>query len=182
VLLVVLVAACGVPAEDGARLEDDDDVPFGLLETPSTTVPPLTATASARVRLCFLRDGALTTVQRSVQPEVALEAVAQLLAVGPRPEEAAQGVTTAVAEDVLRPQVDAARGVATVDLRSGFTALGAEQQLLAVAQIVCTLTGRPGVGQVTFSLDGDPVDVPRGDGSTRSNPVARDDYRQLDER
>jgi spore germination protein GerM len=70
-------------------------------------------------------------------------------------------------------------GVATVDLRPTISALGSDEQLLAVAQVVCTLTGRPGVGPVAFTLDGSPVDIPRGDGSLTNEPVSRDDYAEL---
>lgn len=72
-----------------------------------------------------------------------------------------------------------AGGIARVDLRLDISSLGGDDQLLAVAQIVCTLTGRPGVGQVSFTLEGTHVDVPRGDGSLVADPLSRDDYSSL---
>jgi spore germination protein GerM len=51
--------------------------------------------------------------------------------------------------------------------------------MIALAEIVFTATGRPGVGQVSFSLDGRPVEVPRADGSLTSEPLARTDFREL---
>ena len=66
-----------------------------------------------------------------------------------------------------------------MDLLPEVSALPADEQLLAVAQIVCTLTGRPGVGQVSFTLQGARLAVPKGDGSLVSSPVARDDYAGL---
>jgi hypothetical protein len=35
------------------------------------------------------------------------------------------------------------------------------------------------VGLVSFTLEGAPVDVPRGDGSVTSGAVSRDDYAEL---
>jgi spore germination protein GerM len=64
-------------------------------------------------------------------------------------------------------------------LLPAITELGGDEQLLAVAQLVCTLTARPGVGPVSFTLEGAPVDVPTGDGSLTSGPVSRDDYADL---
>ena len=66
-------------------------------------------------------------------------------------------------------------GIATVELSADFTAASSTDQRAAVAQIVCTLTARPGIGQVQFQLNAKPADVPRGDGSTTSKPVSRDD-------
>jgi spore germination protein GerM len=70
-------------------------------------------------------------------------------------------------------------GTAHADLQPALSNLGGTEQLLAIAQLVCTLTHRPGVGLVSFTLDGAPVDVPRGDGSLTAGPVSRDDYADL---
>lgn len=40
-------------------------------------------------------------------------------------------------------------------------------------------TAQPGVGLVEFSIDGDPIDVPRADGSLTDSAVTRDDYAPL---
>jgi hypothetical protein len=72
-----------------------------------------------------------------------------------------------------------ATDITVAELSSVFSALTGQRQLVAIAQIVCTLTSQPGIGQVAFTLDGEPVDVPKGDGSTTSAPVAADDYQHL---
>ncbi|HEX6312359.1 MAG TPA: GerMN domain-containing protein, partial [Acidimicrobiia bacterium] len=49
----------------------------------------------------------------------------------------------------------------------------------ALAQIVYSLTElEPGV-RVQFLVDGEPVEVPRGDGVLTRRPVDRDDYVEL---
>jgi spore germination protein GerM len=57
--------------------------------------------------------------------------------------------------------------------------LGGTEQLIALAEIVYTATARPGVGQVSFTLEGEPIEIPRGDGSLTSDAVTRGDYREL---
>ncbi len=42
-----------------------------------------------------------------------------------------------------------------------------------------TATARPGVGQVRFTLEGLPVQVPTADGTIASDPLSRDDYLAL---
>jgi spore germination protein GerM len=75
--------------------------------------------------------------------------------------------------------VELTGGVATVSLTRAFADVEADAQLLAIGQLVCTLTARPGTGQVRFTLDGTDIDVPRQDGSLTAEPVTRDDYRDL---
>jgi spore germination protein GerM len=69
-------------------------------------------------------------------------------------------------------------GVATVSVTPGFPGLSGGNQLLAVAQVVWTLTELPTVTAVRFSVDGTPVEIPTDDGLT-DRPVDRDDYRSV---
>jgi len=99
---------------------------------------------------------------------------------GPGNAEAAAGLTSAIPSDaqVLGLHVDG--GVATVDLSSEFAAGGTESELeQRVAQVVYTLTQFPAVQTVAFKVDGTAAGVPRGDGSSTTDPVGRDDYLQL---
>lgn len=75
--------------------------------------------------------------------------------------------------------VSVSRGIASVDLRSSVEDLSGRNQLLAFAQLVCTLTAQPGIGSVAFTVDGQPIEVPRGDGSLTSGSVSRDAYASL---
>ena len=71
-------------------------------------------------------------------------------------------------------------GVAEVDLVGEvYDLVPPDEQLPAVAQIVLTLTQRPGIGQVSFTLDGEPLRVRLGNGQTTDEagqPVSADDY------
>ena len=67
-------------------------------------------------------------------------------------------------------------GIASVELGARFRELPLSEQRLAVAQLVLTLTDRPGIGQVLFTVNEEAVEVPRLNGSIARGPVSRDDY------
>ena len=74
-------------------------------------------------------------------------------------------------------------GVATVELPLGFfEQIPQEDQLLAIGQLVLTITEVGGIGQVLFVQNGSPLPVPRrgGGGLTDgSEPLAHRDYEEL---
>ena len=168
------VSGCGVPADERATFVPDDDVPFGLLGT----APPSSAPAPApTVPVCLVRDDRLSVVEHPLPPPVTplgrLRAAATPLA-----DERASGLSTSLSGDAIT-DVTVTGSTATVALGHEFAELAAKVQLLAVAQTVCTLTTEPPVAAVRFTVDGAPVEVPRGNGSTTSDPVTRADYPSL---
>lgn len=179
--LAATLAACGVRTEDHARFVDDDEVPFDLLDV-ATTRPPETATptdATSSVELCFVDGELVVPAPRPAPADIDLPDAVRLLADGPNRLEEAAGLGSALPDGAVAGPVESAGGVAEVDLAESFADAGGQQQLLAIAQVVCTLTARPGIGQVAFTLDGEPIAVPRGDASTTTDPVTRDDYRRI---
>ncbi len=176
--LVVLAAGCAVPAQDEAQTARDEAVPFALLDPRAPPiVPPAPGPSSEPVALCFVRDDRLVIVSDDLAAPVDLRAPLDALAVPP--PDAGPLLRTALTEPSIVRDVRLLGGIARVDLLSQVSALPADEQLLAVAQIVCTLTARPGVGQVSFTLEGARLAVPKGDGSLVNSPVARDDYAGL---
>jgi len=175
--VLAIAAGCAVPAERRAQRAADRSVPFGLLDPAAPPlVPPGPGPASEPVALCFVRDGHLVAVQVALAAPVSLREPLDALAAPPR------GIDPDLRTALTEPIVNDARlvgGIARVDLGPAVSALAGGEQLLAVAQIVCTLTGRPGVGQVSFTLEGARLAVPKGDGSLVTSPVARDDYASL---
>ena len=175
--LLVLAAACGVPAEDEAQTATDEAVPFALLDRQAPPIiPPASGPGSEPVPLCCVRDGRLVLVSDELAAPVDLRAALDALALPPAD---AGPLRTALTEPSIVREVRLLGGIALVDLLSHVSALPTDQQLLAVAQIVCTLTAQPGVGQVSFTLEGARLAVPKGDGSLVNSPVARDDYAGL---
>jgi hypothetical protein len=188
VLLVLLLgglapAACGIPPDEKATLARPGDVPFDLLDPSSSstgttgTTGPSTPTARATV---FLVQGErLAAADRDLPAPLSAQSVLESLANGPTDSEIALGLRTALlAEDLIR-SVGVVGGIATVDLGPAFAEIGGRDQILALAQIVSTLTGLPGVGRVAFTLEGTQVGVPRGDGAITTGSVSRDDYSLL---
>ncbi|MGQ0679167.1 MAG: GerMN domain-containing protein [Actinomycetota bacterium] len=182
VLFAILagLAGCGIPLDRQAQ--PLTDVPFGLSDPEPSPEPQSPAPVAGSAVQIFLIDstgGRLVPVERMIE-DSSMSAVAQLLVEGATRAETSQGLASAVAE-----QEEAVRsaglvgGVAAVDLALSFTSLDVTRQRLAIAQLVMTLTGRPGVGRVSFTLEGQPVDVPRGDGTLVAGSVSRDDYREV---
>jgi spore germination protein GerM len=175
--ILVLLAACGVRAES-ATFVTDDDVPFDLLAPTSTTPSTSTGPAPRAIKVCFVMGSSVVPVDRRVTAP-GLAAAVTALTGGPTGDEQNAGLRTALlTEDAVR-EVSVVAGVARVELASAFAEGGTQDSILAIAQLVCTLTAQPGVGQVAFALDGQPVDVPLVDGSLATRPVTRDDYASL---
>lgn len=180
-LVAALLAGCGVPTGDKAEVMDD--VPFGLLD-PQASEPAETAAPpeGPAVQIYLIDASGLRLVpveRRLAEVEASLPGVVEVLLDGPTRAERRQGLTTAFVDDDAVGSSDLVGGVASVDLTQQFTVLDGPTQRLAIAQVVLTLTGRPGVGRVAFTLEGQPIDIPRGDGTLAQGSVARDNYREL---
>lgn len=178
VAVVALVgSACGIDPEDGAQVADRENVPFGLLDDDDavSTGADVRVTDS-RVEVYYLRNGELEAVNRSLADEATLAQLVTVLAEGPSEAETASGLRSALPVGGATGNVTTARGTATVDLAEAFTLAGQEDQAAAIAQLVYTLTARPGIGRVAFTLDGEVVEVPRGDGTLTTDALTRDDF------
>jgi spore germination protein GerM len=169
------LAACGVPGQAHADRIAADEVPFGLIATPTTTTTVIAAQTQSTIYL--LRSGHLVDVQRQVPADPS--ALVLSLAQGPDATETARGLRTAISDPDVIHSVTVTDPLATVDLSSHFSELPRGDQLLAVAQLVYTLSGIPQVRNLSFTLDGRPTAVPRADGSLSDQPVDRDDYQEL---
>lgn len=171
----LLLGACGVSAQSEPTAIAPEAVPFGLLEpTPSTTAVPEGRTVDV-----FLVSGdRLVQVSRSVPVDSGPTALVEALVAGPTDDERSFGTTTAVAPGTVA-RVTTNRGVADVELTPAFREIRGEDQILALAQIVFTLTEQPGIGGVRFTLDGEPVRLPTTDGARGDGRLARDDLTAL---
>ena len=191
--LSVIATACSVPSSSEYEQIPNAEIPFDLnaASTTSTIAPSTTTTlvtvtsepqiVSELVDVFFVSNSmVIRTQQNIVSPATATQTLAILIA-GPSAEAATTGLRSAVPKFFIA-SVDVLRGVATIDAGSSFLKdLPAADQKLAIAQLVLTLTSRPGIGQVLFSVDGVAIAVPRGRGDLAAAGVAVtfDDYTNL---
>jgi spore germination protein GerM len=203
-LLAVVAGACGVP--DSSDFQQINPPPELATTTTTTTNPPTRPPASSTVAppttaattttteapttstnpvfsasLYFVTgSGELTPIIRQLASSAAQQVLTELADGVPVGEEYG-GLTTAIPAGTALV-VTTASGLATVELPPTFlTATPPQNQTTAVAQIVLTLTARPGIGQVRFTSEGEPQEVSRADGSL-TNPddvVACEDYSSL---
>jgi hypothetical protein len=186
--LALATSGCGVTHDKAARAID---LPFRVTDstTTSTTAapPPTTAATTSTtprptttattvptdlVALYFVVGDRIRLTYRNV---VLASNGARLdpLGIVRELERPPPGVDTLVHTEVANVVVD--RGRAIVALNPSFFVLSPPPQLVIVAQLVLTLTDRPGIGRVGFvDQDGQPVGVPRADGSPGDDVVAED--------
>ena len=187
----LLLAACSVPKSGPFETISNDDIPFGL-NAAQTTAPQLATettvvnldppgTVYELVDLYFIRNATVTKVQRSMISPLDANGALAALTEGLIDDSTTLGLRSAIPAS-LEARVDVDRGVATVNATRAFlNSLSAVDQRLAIAQIVLTLTSRPGIGQVVFYVDGKAIAVPRGRGdlSGAGDAVTFDDYANI---
>ena len=182
-------SACSVNSGSEFVKVDQSEIPFDLsapeTTATTTTVPLATQTTVAGTiyelaDLYFIKNNQLLKVQLEIGGPTNPQNVFAALIAG-LPDPAHTKVTTLLPAN-LTAVIDVQGGVANINLQSGILdALSPSQQRLAIAQISLTLTSQPGIGQVTFSVNGKPIGVPRGKGdiAAAGTPVAFDDYKML---
>jgi spore germination protein GerM len=177
---VALTAGCGIPPDDRASLAQPGSVPYDLLgDSPAATATTQLSTQTEKATLFLVQGERLAPVQRELPAPVSVEAVLQALAAGPTTTEVQLGLRTALLAPGLMRSGGVSGGIATIDLGLPFTDIAGRDQIVALAQIVSTVTGLPGVGRARFTLDGQPVGILRGDGAVTTETVSRDDYATL---
>jgi spore germination protein GerM len=178
VVLAGVTAGCGLPANQHLQRVDPSTVPFDLLATapPGTPAPQASGPVT---RVYFVRNTHLVTATRRVISENIPGQAVRLLLLGPTVQEAAAGLTSDIPAQTKLISLDLAASVATVDLSPEFGTVGGSDQVLAVAQIVYTLTASKLIDAVRFAINGKPIEVPDGSGSLASTPRTRADYRDL---
>lgn len=175
--VAVLVAAGCSPLTDSQPHEvADDAVPFDLLNPDALSLIP--ETTGVAVTVCLVGNDLLAPVTRTLEGPVKPADLLRSLSQEVSDAEAQFGLRTALADATTIARVRVRAGTAHVDLER-IPRAGGGTSTIAVAQIVCTLTGQPGIGLVAFRVDGAPVQVPRADGSLADGPVSRDDFETL---
>jgi spore germination protein GerM len=129
------------------------------------------------VDLYFISGERLVGLTRTVRDDPV--AVVRALTDGPGATAINLDLRTAIPPATQVRSAVVTDGIARVDLSADFTAVGGQEEIFAVAQIVVTLTSLAQVDGVTFAIDGTDVAVPVGNGSVADRPLIPRDYRSL---
>ena len=188
VACLLLLGACGVPVDEEPRALATENVPFGLLDPPTTsptegtggTLPSPQALQAVSVHLVD-NDGFLVEVRRPVTEEPDVEAAVTSLLSPLTEAERNAGLGTAIASTTgLRGVIGPEDGLVTIDLSSAVGDGSPDIVRVALAQLVFTATSVDGVELVLFQVDGEAREVPTGQGRSTAEPLSRSDYRQLE--
>jgi spore germination protein GerM len=182
-LISVLTAACGIPTSSGPQAIAKGNIPSRLLNPGSTTTtipnpPPVYVTEQI-----YLVDPNLhlTPRNRNIAPPANLTQIVDALLLGPVAAESAEGIQSFVTS--TSPLTGANRAVVTVAnatvnfATNPVQVVGATQTLLAIAQVVFTVTQQANVTGVLFQIGGEPIEVPIGpNGALVPGPVNQAQY------
>lgn len=169
--------------------EPHDGGGSGVPVTNSPVTPPgdtgvvavSTTIATEQVSVYYVAGSRLVPVALSLPTGASLEQVVAALDGGLPSGPAGVGLRTLLPAGSLN-NVTLRNGVAMVDLDgSKFDAVAPEDQRRAIGQLVLTLTNRPGVGQVSLSVDGEALAAPKAGNvvGEPGEPVSADDYSEL---
>ena len=196
-VMAMLAVACGAPKSSGFS-PIERDVPAALTATTTTTTttiasttttialastttvvePPPTTAVSQYVTLFFIAGRQqLFGIDVLLPRGVPVAQVMEVLQRGPTGATAST-LRSAIPQEASISTLDT-RGVVSVDLPLDFFDAAEENdERLAIAQIVLTLTLLNGISQVVFTQEGREIAVLLGDGSEseEGQPLYREDY------
>ncbi|MGH8988277.1 MAG: GerMN domain-containing protein [Acidimicrobiales bacterium] len=176
-LAAALLAGCGVGVDAAPHVVRNRDVPFTLLRPapPTTGVPR----SGQYVTLYLAGSARLIATSRELPTPVGLHRVLGALGEGPTPVQAAAGLESPISTAAPLSLVSETGTRVTVGVSSSFTKLTEQDQALAIAQLVYTLTVLPGISSVSIRIDGRRAKVPTDGGTLSGAPLRRADYAAL---
>lgn len=177
VLVAAVVAGCGVPVENDPRVVEPPRGPFA--GTAAASPSPAVEAGTVAEPLYFVRGDMLVAVLRRVKALPTVEGHVEQLVAGPTAAERGAGLVNALTGNAVIVSVRLVGGRATVELGDAPEGGSPRDEVLALGQVVCTLTARADVAAVSFHQGGRAVGVPRGDGALSRLPLTAADYAAL---
>lgn len=177
--LAVALTACGFPAENSAEPVAPAELPAALRASDTVVAPDPGSTAYAT--LWFVQGNRLVAIRHQVGAPVDVQTVVAGLLVGPSRADENNRIRSALPDATVVGDSHLTRGTVTVELSASFADIPVADQLLAVGQLVLTLTDLPGVGSVQFTDGESPIAVPVLTGESSSQALSRDEYLGLRE-
>jgi spore germination protein GerM len=170
-------AGCGGGTQAEPETLNSGAVPFGLLEDSTSSVAQTTVLQQKYPFVVyFLGDEGAAQVVRTASTTPTPNIVGDALIAGPTGEEFQVGLRSAIPRRAIGQIRGVAQRTVTIDLNAPFDAVNLSAQKSALTQIVLSMTSLNNVGRVRFLLEGEPVSVPRLNGTVTSKPVRRVDY------
>lgn len=199
-LMSIFLTSCGVPTSSEFAQIPEADIPFELNATTTTSTTTTTivvatdgdgsssgskneqsAIVNESVDLYYITNNRLVATNIKIVSPATTTQVLSALVAGPPSGDTGSGLRSAIATS-LQVTVNVNKGVASINANNFLLAgLSPIDQRLAIAQLVLTITSRPGIGQAQFSVNGTPIAIPRGRGdlSKPGETVSYDDYVSL---
>jgi spore germination protein GerM len=177
IALALALSGCGGGTQANPQKLGSKDVPFGLLDPPTSTIPPTTVPLRQYPFVVYYinSDGSVNAVVRTTNERPVPSVVGNALLAGPTPQEVQVGMHTAITKRSVQTFSGVLKQTVTVNLHPSFGDVNLSTQRAALTQLVFSLTALRGVKRVRFLLDGKITSVPRVKGSTRGT-VTRADY------
>jgi hypothetical protein len=171
-----LATSCGVPTDSDAVRIPPEEVPFGLVDTVATSVPVTSdVVADVPVDLFYVSGDELVAVTGSAAAPLTPGGLVEALLEPTSPSSSVRSVLER--DDIVSVTTDGS--IAVLDLDQTLLELPTSEQVLAVGQLVLTLTGLDGITSVAFVSGGEPVAVPLPDGTAASDPVGPSSFASL---
>jgi hypothetical protein len=166
-LASALLTGCGITSEATPR---PIDLPSGFARSAPSPTPAPTGSGPVAEKLYLVRNSTLVPVTRYVNHQPDIGALLNDLRAGPTTAEAAAGLTSALTGSDLVTGARLRGGIAVVELATTVDSTARNDEVLAYAQLVCTLVTQTNITGVTFAHGGQPIAVPRADGSLAEKP------------
>ena len=173
ITISIILAGCGLDADGQPTVLSvpKDVFPEEVAETNKVRLAP----NSTLHPVYFLRDDALVELQRPLPPPVFLDAPLNNLLEGPTELEAERGLVSAIPAGTEVVDVALMRNnTISIHLNQTFFEIEGAQRIRASAQLVFTASALVKDPQgVVFFLEGEPVQLPDGNGVIEEVPKGR---------
>ena len=173
----LLVSACSVGTDSSPQFIARRSVPFGLLKPATSTTVPRGPTQ--RITVYFEGSQQLVTVDRIVPAPATLRSALRVLGQGPTSAESAAGVLSPLSTAAPLTLYSRNGDTVVIDVGTSFSALSGQDQVVAAAQLVYTLTLFPGVRQLEIRVGGKRTLMPTATGRITSGALTRSAYGSL---
>jgi spore germination protein GerM len=181
--VVTVLAGCGVPVQREPAVIPTEAIPSQLRSHGEpASGPPTASPGRPAVQVTFVRRDRLVAFIRespTTAPSDRLTAVIQALMAGPNETEQANGITSALPAGLTLTVADTRGRRIVLELAGESETRSATENVLAVGQIVLSVTALPTVDEVTFQRDGVAVEALLADGALTTEPLTAADYTAL---